>query len=103
MVPSVLAGTGQPSRARPPRRGLRSEPLSTRASQFLNSQRPGDGDWDMISPPGLSIKEDKFRDAIAVLWEHAEPDAQRLLREAGIPFASGQDEESPAKQLSKSL
>ena len=37
------------------------------------------------------------------MWEHAEPDAQRLLREAGIPPPSGHDEESPAKQLSKSL
>ena len=57
----------------------------------------------MISPPGLSINEDKFKDAIAALWEHAEPDTQRLLREAGIPAPSGLDEESPAKQLSKSL
>ena len=30
-------------------------------------------------------------------------DAQRLLREAGIPPPSGHDEESPAKQLRKSL
>ena len=73
------------------------------ASQFLSSQRTGDGDWDMISPPGLSINGDKYKDAIAALWEHAEPDAQRLLREAGIPPPSGHDEESPAKQLSKSL
>ena len=33
----------------------------------------------MISPPGLSIQGDKYKDAIAALWEHAEPDAQRLL------------------------
>ena len=57
----------------------------------------------MFSPPGLSIKGDKYKDAIAALWEHAKPDAQRLLREAGIPPPSGHDEESPAKQLSKSL
>ena len=62
------------------------------ASQFLNSQRTGDGDWDMFSPPGLSIQEDKYKDAIAALWEHAEPDAQRVLREAGIPPPSGHDE-----------
>ena len=49
------------------------------ASQFLNSQRTGDGDWDMFSPPGLSIQDDKYKDAIAALWEHAEPDAQRVL------------------------
>ena len=49
------------------------------------------------------MKGDKYKDAIAALWEHAEPDAQRLLREAGIPPPSGHDEESPTKQLSKSL
>ena len=57
----------------------------------------------MTSSPGLSIKGDKYKDAIAALCEHAEPDAQRLLREAGIPPPSGQDEESPAKQLSKAF
>ena len=52
-----------------------------------------------ISP----LRETNTKTQSRPLWEHAEPDAQRLLREAGIPPPSGHDEESPAKQLSKSL
>ena len=48
-------------------------------------------------PPGLrTIKGDKYKEAVASLWEHAEPDAQRLLREAGIPPPEEAGEESPA-------
>ena len=106
MVPSVLVyswhwPTKQSKASK--RRSAQRAAEHQAASQFLSSQRTGDGDWDMISPPGLSIKGDKYKDAIAALWQHAEPDAQRLLREAGIPPPSGHDEESPAKQLSKSF
>ena len=55
-------------------------------------------------PPGLrTIKGDKYKEAVASLWEHAEPDAQRLLREAGIPPPEEAGEESPAKQLSRCM
>ena len=75
------------------------------AQSFLNQHKETDlsQDWDMLqSPPGLkSPRDDRYKAAAAALWENAEPDAQRLLREAGIPPPDEDQEVPPAKQISR--
>ena len=62
-------------------------------------------DWDMLqAPPGLKSPRDaQYKAAAAALWENAEPDAQRLLREAGIPPPDEDQEVPPAKQISRCM
>ena len=77
------------------------------ARKFLSQQDAADlsQDWDMLqSPPGLKVFQDsQYKEAAAALWENAEPAAQRLLREVGIPPPGAEQEDSPAKQISRCM